>query len=198
MKQTNKNNRNTSVSGVSMYMLCLPYPYMLILRYVCMVSLLGCLNKALLVYLWWGYVDVFYPPHMKPAAVPAVGSNLLLNQFWLYYLEVAFYPTDWVLHTAFLRPRDADCKYCCTHASALNHWPLVSAHCQPLCPSKDFTNYCQESETNINFTILHEQIFSCNRIKNLEPPMMKDAGRSHHSGGQGGKIKVQGQPELLC
>lgn len=33
-------------------------------------------------YLGWGYVDVFYTPHMKPAAVPAVGSNLvLLNQF---------------------------------------------------------------------------------------------------------------------
>lgn len=103
-----------------------------------------------------------------------------------------------VLHTAFLHPEDADCKYCSTHASALNHSPSVV---NPIVSPSVFPRILQinsrsQGQTSISQYYIRN-FFFCNRIKNLEPPMVKDAGRSHHSGGQGGRIKVQDQPELL-
>lgn len=104
-----------------------------------------------------------------------------------------------VLHTAFLHPEDVDRKYCSTHASALNHSPLVV---NPILSPLSFQGFYKlnarsQGQTSISQYYM-SKFFFCNRIKNLEPPIVKDAGRSHHSGGQGGRIKVQGQPELSC
>lgn len=106
-------------------MWCLPYPYMLILRHVCMVSLLCCLNKALCVS-WMGLCRGVLPSPYEASSCSCSRQQLVAESVLTLLSGGSILSHRLiVLHTAFLHPEDADCKYCSTHASALNHSPSV-------------------------------------------------------------------------